>query len=137
MPPVAERERTGDDAPCPCGGRRYGDCCGPVHRGTQAATAEALMRARYSAFALGDEAFLHASWHPSTRPARIELDPRVRWLGLRIRDRAAGGPDDSMGTVEFVARWRLDGRGHRQHELSEFVREDGRWLYLRSLSGND
>ena len=95
------------------------------------------MRARYSAFALGDEAFLRESWHPSTRPARIELDPRVHWLGLRIRDRAAGGPDDGMGTVEFVARWRLEGRGHRQHELSEFVRESGRWLYLRRLSGND
>lgn len=36
---------------CPCSpAKRYADCCGPLHTGTAvAATAEALMRSRYSA----------------------------------------------------------------------------------------
>ena len=58
---------------CPCGtGLPYDDCCGPLHAGsTAAATAEQLMRSRYSAFAVGDAAYLLATWHPSTRPAAL------------------------------------------------------------------
>ena len=91
------------------------------------------MRSRYSAWVLADDSYLRSSWHPQTCPAEIDVDPRQRWLGLRIRACAAGGPDDDLGTVEFVARYKIDGRGHRLHELSEFVRHQGRWVYLRGL----
>lgn len=113
--------------PCPCGvALPYDGCCGPLHRGeVTAGTAEALMRSRYSAFVRGDAAYLLASWHPSTRPARLDLDPRARWQGLEVLE-AIGGVFDAEGVVEFRAR---HARGV-QHERSRFRRENGRWYYL-------
>ncbi|MDO9589824.1 MAG: YchJ family protein, partial [Microcella sp.] len=117
---------------CPClSGLPYAECCEPVHRGVaDAPTAEHLMRSRFSAFAVGDAAYLLATWHPSTRPASLKLDPELRWYRLDIIDRKAGGPLDTRGEVEFEAFWRSpDDRGS-QRELSGFVREGGRWYYV-------
>ncbi len=87
------------------------------------------MRSRYSAFVEGIEPYLLATWHPDTRPSRVRLDDKQRWLGLSIKACEAGGPEDDTGTVEFVARFKVDGRGHRLHETSRFERIDGRWYY--------
>lgn len=116
---------------CPCAsGLAYAACCGRWHAGAAAPTAEALMRSRYSAFVLGLEPYLLASWHVSTRPAVLGLagEGGTKWLGLEVR--RASDEDDSHATVEFVARYRVAGRGHRLHEVSRFVREDGRWFYV-------
>ena len=88
------------------------------------------MRSRYSAFVRGDRDDLLATWHPSTRPASLDLEVGVRWLGLQVRDHRVTGPD--RAEVEFVARSRPPGSGpaHRLHERSRFVREQGRWYYL-------
>ncbi|NQE70036.1 YchJ family protein [Nocardia gamkensis] len=117
---------------CPCGrGEAFDDCCGPVLRGERpAATAEALMRSRYTAFAVGDVAYLLRSWHPRTRPADLTLDPAQRWLFLDVTRTDRGGLFDDTGTVEFVAHYRdEDGRG-TLHETSRFARSDGAWVYL-------
>ncbi|WP_262281817.1 YchJ family protein [Micromonospora sp. MA102] len=118
--------------PCPCGsGLPYADCCGPVHRGVSAAaTAEALMRSRYSAFAVGDAAHLLRTWHSTTRPSRLELDPGTRWTRLEVLDTGRGGLFDTEGTVRFRAHYREAGRPGTVAEHSRFVREDGRWVYL-------
>ena len=73
-------------AECPCGtGRRYDACCGPHHRGSaRAATAEELMRSRYSAFVAGEASYLLRTWHPATRPETLVLDEDVRWTGLEV-----------------------------------------------------
>ena len=93
------------------------------------ADAEALMRSRYAAFEAGDTAWLLASWHPSTRPARLALEPGTKWLGLEVRGHRVIDADHAE--VEFVARSRAGGgRASRLHERSRFVREDGRWYYL-------
>ena len=118
---------------CPCGsGRRYAECCGRWHAGPlhlAAPTAEALMRSRYAAFALGLTDYLLATWHPDTRPRWLEPnEPGLRWLGLDVRRCAQ--QDEDHATVEFVARSKLAGRAQRLHETSRFVREDGRWYYL-------
>uniref|UniRef100_Q478Z6 UPF0225 protein Daro_3857 n=1 Tax=Dechloromonas aromatica (strain RCB) TaxID=159087 RepID=Q478Z6_DECAR len=117
---------------CPCGsGRRYADCCGRLHAGAEVAlTAEALMRSRYSAYVLRLDDYLQASWHPSTRPVNLDLaeDDGTKWLGLEIKRHQL--QDENHATVEFVARYRIDGRGHRLHEISRFVREDGCWFYV-------
>lgn len=86
------------------------------------------MRSRYSAFALGLVDHLRATWHPSTCPADLALEPGVKWLGLVVRAHRVTGPDTAE--VEFVARSRVAGRGQRLQERSRFVCEDGRWLYL-------
>lgn len=89
------------------------------------------MRSRYCAFALGNADYLLASWHPSTRPTTLDLDPDVRWYRLDILGRTRGGMLDTEGTVEFVASYRSpDGPGS-QHENSTFVRENGRWYFVR------
>jgi len=123
-------------ARCPClSGLPYAECCEPLHRGdAHAPTAERLMRSRFSAFAVGDTDYLLHSWHPSTRPARLELDPELRWYRLDIIDRVAGGPLDTRGEVEFEAHYRSPDGGGSQREHSTFVREGGRWLYLAAIT---
>ena len=114
---------------CPCGsGRAYGECCAPLHRHERdAATAEALMRSRYSAYVLKNADYLYATWHPSSRPAVLDLVvDETPWLRLRIIATEKGGTDDDSGTVEFAA----DYTGGQLHERSRFVREEGRWVYL-------
>jgi SEC-C motif-containing protein len=117
---------------CYCGSARpYDECCGALHAGGKnASSAEALMRSRYSAYLLGLEPYLLATWHSSTRPESIGLADEVqsKWLGLEVRRHVVQVEDRAI--VEFVARYRVAGRGHRLHEVSNFVREDGRWFYV-------
>ena len=116
---------------CPCGsGRAVDACCGQYHAGTAAPDAESLMRSRYSAFVLGLEDYLLATWHPNTRPARLELDapPRAQWLGLVIKSHTP--LDAEHATVEFVARYKLNGRAFKLHETSRFERVGERWVYV-------
>lgn len=89
------------------------------------------MRSRYVAYVQGRADYLIGTWHPSTRPAALDLerDP-VRWIGLQVRRVVDGGPAHSEGIVAFVARYKIGGRAHRLEEVSRFVREDGRWFYL-------
>ena len=133
---------------CPCGGPAFASCCAPYLAGAAVPpTAEALMRSRYTAYTQGNEAYLRATWHPTTLPPDALIDPneKLQWLGLevksalRLRQRKANLPEtpDPSGdrdSVEFVARYRINGRAHRLHELSRFVREEqagvARWFYL-------
>jgi SEC-C motif-containing protein len=125
------------ESPCPCGSRRpYADCCEPPHLGTaQAATAEALMRSRYSASCLGKAAYLIATHHPSKRgtndPAQLQAQlAETEWIQLRIVATQLGMAADDSGEVEFVATCRSDGFVRKLHERSRFVKEDDRWLYV-------
>ncbi|OXM63390.1 MULTISPECIES: YchJ family protein [Amycolatopsis] len=116
---------------CPCGlGETYENCCAPLHRGESAApTAERLMRARFSAFAVGEVDYLLASWHPDTRPTAIRLDPAQRWTRLEVLATTGGSPFHTHGTVEFRAHYRDAAGPGSLHEDSEFTRLDGRWVY--------
>ena len=112
-------------------GRTARDCCAPLlARQTTALTAEALMRSRYSAYAAKNEAYILDTWHPATRPSELHLDDKQRWSGLKVVDVKAGGVQDNTGQVEFVARYKIAGRGYRLHETSCFERIDGCWVYL-------
>lgn len=119
----------GDD--CACGGGRYGECCGPILAGRSAATAEQLMRSRFTAFATGDTAHLLATWHPTTAPQALDPDADLTWERLDIVRTDGGSADDTRGIVEFRAHWR-DGSGGRGtlHEVSRFRRAAGRWYYV-------
>jgi SEC-C motif-containing protein len=123
-----KQQQRADAAACPCGGGAYPLCCGRFHHGEIPSGAEQLMRSRYSAYVLGLRDYLHATWHPRTRPAEEDLQgDDARWLGLEVRSAQEHGDE---ATVEFMARYRVAGRGHRLHETSRFLREDGRWFYL-------
>jgi SEC-C motif domain protein len=124
-------------AACPCGGAAdvgagalFEQCCGRYlgnDMATPAPTPEALMRSRYSAFVRADEAYLLATWHASTRPPIALSSDGTQWLGLQVKHASSEG---EHGVVEFVARYKLQGRAHRLHEVSRFVQEQGRWYYL-------
>lgn len=117
---------------CPClNGLPYGECCAPYHQGASVApTAERLMRSRFSAYAFGLDEYLLATWHPSTRPVDLDLDPAQRWYRLDILSHSRGGMLDTVGTVEFAASYRLEGRSGVQRENSRFERMSGRWFYI-------
>ncbi|MFJ2742979.1 YchJ family protein [Streptomyces sp. NPDC087440] len=119
-------------APCPCGrAESYADCCGRFHRGDATApTAERLMRSRYSAFVVLDVPYLLRTWHPTTRPADLDLDPAMRWTGLDILRAEGGSAFHQEGVVEFRAHYVHDGEADSQHEVSRFVRAEGHWTYL-------
>jgi SEC-C motif-containing protein len=125
--------------PCPCRSEEadpqpYTACCQVWHaglgEGVHAPTPEALMRSRYSAYVVGVIDYLLATWHPSTAPGELELSP-IKWLGLEVLHAEQAG---DAGVVEFVARCRPlghgSGRAQRMHEISSFVREQGRWYYI-------
>jgi SEC-C motif-containing protein len=106
-------------------------CCGRYlndNAAVPAPDAETLMRSRYSAFVLGRRDYLLATWHASTRPTDLTLDPAAKWLGLEVRSHRV--VDAEHAEVEFVARYREGGRATRLHERSRFVRESGRWYYV-------
>ncbi|WP_424185752.1 YchJ family protein [Actinokineospora sp. G85] len=121
---------------CPCGtGLPLSDCCGRVLAGAApAATAEALMRSRFTAFAVGDQAYLLRSWHPDTRPRRLRLDDSTRWERLEVVGKSGGGMLHAEGTVEFRAHYREGGETGVMHERSRFVRHEGAWVYWDALS---
>jgi len=123
-------------AKCPCGsGNGYDDCCGPIIEGAPAATPEALMRSRYTAYVRGELEHIertHASEVRASynRSAAESTASSVEWIGLAIGETTGGGEGDDAGTVEFHARFIKDGRENVHHERSNFRREDGNWAYV-------
>lgn len=117
---------------CPCGSEApYAACCEPLHDGVRdAATAEELMRSRYSAYAKGLADYLFRTWHPRTRPPQVTVDLETAWTGLDISDVVDGEAGDERGEVEFTARYVRARRPGALHERSRFERRAGRWFYL-------
>jgi len=117
---------------CPCASNKpYTDCCAHYIEGAEPAlTAEALMRSRYTAYTMLNEDYLLATWHASTRPSSLGVadEPPAKWIGLEVKRHEQ--QDTEHAIVEFVARYKVNGRAHRLHEVSRFVRADGRWFYV-------
>nr|WP_296773303.1 YchJ family metal-binding protein [Rhodococcus sp. (in: high G+C Gram-positive bacteria)] len=123
---------------CPClRGVPFEQCCEPFLLGDALPpTAEHLMRSRFSAFAVEDAGYLLSTWHPSTAPENIELDPAQRWYRLDIESTRSGGLMDTSGDVEFSAYYRHpDGNGVLR-EASRFVKDERRWFYLDGVLAN-
>jgi SEC-C motif-containing protein len=122
---------------CPCGSdHAYVACCGRyLDGGKTAVTAEALMRSRYVAYTLQREDYLLATWHVAARPPRLGLAEQttIRWIGLEVRRHEQQDADHAV--VEFVARYKVNGRAHRLQEVSWFVREAGQWFYAGGDTG--
>jgi SEC-C motif-containing protein len=121
---------------CPCGsGTPYAACCEPIITGDRpAATAEELMRARYSAHVGVKVDFIFASTHPEhrqglDRESTQNWAEKTTWLGLEIVDTAQGGAADDRGEVEFIARFREKEEIRVHHERAQFQRQDGHWYF--------
>jgi SEC-C motif-containing protein len=120
---------------CPCGsGLDFTACCGPIIAGAPAATAEALMRSRYSAYVTHAYAHLGNTLSAEQRKDYSADDAKrwaesSEWLGLEIAPVSLGGPTDETGAVEFTARFKTEGQEHEHHEIAVFKREESRWVY--------
>lgn len=121
---------------CPCGSQKpFSECCGPALSGASLpATPEALMRSRYTAFAMHDVDYIYKTIAPDRRKEfdrqGIEVWSREsEWMGLDIISTAKGGPGDDTGTVEFSARYKEKGEDRKHDELASFVKIDGRWYF--------
>lgn len=118
---------------CPCSsGLPFDQCCGAILAGAPAATAEALMRARYTAFLRGDLDFLDATLAPEKRGEfdRLEVEESARdaeGAGFEVRSRSEDG---ETASVEYIARFRIRGQAQFHHERAYFRKAEGRWLYV-------
>ncbi len=92
------------------------------------------MRSRYAAYVLENPAYILRTWYPATRP-EWEPDKResCKWTGLTIMAHHQTG---ESATVEFVARYKVNGRAEKMHEISNFVFEKGGWFYVDGLFPN-
>lgn len=87
------------------------------------------MRSRYTAYVLKLEDYLLRTWHPQSRPERLDLQQdSSQWLGLKIL--RAPPVQGGEGLVEFLARYKVNGRAYRLHEVSRFLLEEGHWFYV-------
>ena len=121
---------------CPCGSNLdYSACCRPVIKGEKAAaTAEQLMRSRYSAYVKKEIPYILTSLHPDHRSDYDENSSkawaeRAQWQGIKILSTVKGGPDDSEGQVEFSVSYTENGIRQEHHELSSFKKEKGTWFF--------
>lgn len=119
--------------PCPCGlGLAYTVCCGPYHaKESFPATAESLMRSRYSAYVLQLVDHLVVTTHQSTRHLHDKAEiadwaKRNTWQKLEICE-------VSENVVEFKAFYQNDEGQQVHHERSTFKKEDGRWFYVKGI----
>ena len=116
--------------PCPCGNPSYADCCQPYLDGkVLPPDAVSLMRSRYTAYVFENEEYLRDTWVEENRPSGtiIEKKQPAKWIGLKILRHQE---HEERATVEFIARYKVNGRMQKLHEISRFVKEDSRWYYF-------
>ncbi|MFI3154851.1 MAG: YchJ family protein [Methylococcaceae bacterium] len=121
---------------CLCGSViEYSQCCGPFHAGAKKpATAVALMRSRFTAYALHNANYLVDTWDATVRPELIDFSKEtVVWQRLEIGKTKKGGTKDAKGVVEFKAYYLQDGEEYVMTEISQFTQRAGGWFYLDGL----
>jgi SEC-C motif domain protein len=100
-----------------------------------AATARELMRSRFTAHAIHDEAYLHRTCARTAHRPFVPGDAspvEMKWTRLEIHSDAAGTAPD-IAFVEFSAYYSDSTGEHLMREKSEFRRVEGKWLYTRAV----
>lgn len=128
--------QTTDKNMCPCGsGKKYSSCCEPLIKGSKKGeTAEAVMRARYSAYANGEIDYIVSTLDPDVRDDYDKEEikqwsEKSTWMGLEIKRTEKGLKNDKTGIVEFVAIYEDDSMIYKHHEVSQFVQKDNQWFF--------
>ncbi|UPT75300.1 MAG: YchJ family protein [Elusimicrobiota bacterium] len=126
---------------CPCGTKKnFSECCEPHISGkTPAPTAEALMRARYSAYATGKIDFIEKTHAPESRAdfdrkASEKWAKDSQWRGLHVIATKGGGPGDATGIVSFIAGFAQNGQDYEHHEIATFRKEGATWFFVDGKS---
>ena len=121
-----------DTTNCLCGsGVPYSQCCELLHSGQSTAlTAEALMRSRFTAYAMHNDAYLLSTWDLASRPTAVDFSKDTgEWTRLEIVMLKKGMAKDHKGIVEFKAHFTVDGEQRVMNEISRFVKKQGQWFY--------
>ena len=120
---------------CPCQSERvYTECCAPFHaREAAASTAEELMRSRYSAYVLQEidyivDTTVHAQQNLLDKQDLAAWSKQTQWSGLKVIRHVLFGKLHAL--VEFKAYFEENGQTECHHELSAFVKIDGRWYFI-------
>ncbi len=111
----------------------FEQCCEPIHAGKRlAATAEELMRARFTAHVAHNFKFLHDTYGATAGKPYVaeEGEPTMQWTKLVVHGHEPGSSPDKA-FVDFSAYGTEDGTEKVLHEKAEFLRVNGAWLYTR------
>lgn len=121
---------------CPCGSAQpLADCCAPYHNGNLPASAESLMRSRYSAYVLGLIDYLVSSTlavqqSQLDRTAIGAWSSQSQWLGLEVQSHELITGQPAHAWVSFIAHWQDHHGEQSQHERSAFVQVQQRWYFI-------
>lgn len=123
---------------CPCGsGKAYAACCQPIiNESLPAPTAEALMRARYTAHVVKNAPFIIKTTHPSTYEAShhqaiLDWIESTTWKELQVLETHKGQEQDQEGFVLFRALYEQHGKAKVHDEHSYFKKEKGDWYFVK------
>jgi SEC-C motif domain protein len=115
---------------CPChSGRLYQECCAPYHEGKPAPTPLALMRSRYSGYALKKIDYIIETEDVHLRRDRKlieQFSKETTFDGLDIL-KAEGDH------VTFRAHLSRGGKDVSFTEKSHFKKVDGKWKYYSGM----
>ncbi|KTC65051.1 putative SEC-C motif domain protein (plasmid) [Legionella adelaidensis] len=119
---------------CPCNLEIYANCCEPYHTGKSLPqTPAALMRSRYSAYALANIEYIKQTMTGKPLKEFNEKEAKawatsVTWQGLEVKEEKI--INSNLGYVEFIAQFSTANKLQTLHEVSEFHRIEGRWFYV-------
>lgn len=113
------------------------DCCGPILAGkSPAATAESLMRARYSAYAQSNMKFIDATQimlegETFNQEDALKWAEGSEWKGMKVVATKKGTPADATGIVEFEAHYKdkASGKDLVHKETALFEKAQGEWKF--------
>jgi SEC-C motif-containing protein len=120
---------------CPCGGKSFETCCAPFIKGEQSPkTAEELMRSRYTAYTQAEVEYIKNTTIPKDQKefdlkAAESWAKESQWLGFELLAKEAGEASDDKGSIEFIARYKADGKIENHHELATFVKIKDVWFF--------
>ncbi|MES2273878.1 MAG: YchJ family metal-binding protein [Chlamydiota bacterium] len=119
---------------CPCcSGKPYEECCKPFHDGALPPTALALMRSRYSAYALKKARYIMETTHPQSpyfEKNRKNWETDILIFGTNYKFVKLEILDFSETQVHFAAHLEQNGIPSVLEEKSHFQKIEGKWLYL-------
>ncbi len=118
------------NCPC-CSGKSYEDCCKPFHTSEKhASTAEALMRSRFSAFAIPNGEYLMETTFSAKRKLHNREDLQ-EWGEINEWTKLEIVKNPNINQVEFNAFYTDEnGKPQVHHELSTFRNVNERWYYF-------
>ena len=116
-----------------CSGKEFEFCCEPLLLGLKnPATPEELMRSRYSAYVLHHIDYIKVTTHTSTQSnynfeSLKDWATQSDWKSLQV---FSSSDSEREGVVNFEAGYISSRKVVFHHELSNFIKENGKWFYV-------